>query len=283
MFKDNFSRYEFKFPMTYGDVDCLIDDLRPFVEPDEHVDENGLYTISSIYMDNPQLQCYYETVNGDAFRQKVRLRVYGEKNTEASPSFLEIKGKINGLVVKRRVKMVLSDAMAFVEDCVSKGHDFDISAYKSTNPQILKELRQVIVSNHLNWVNVVSYDRLPFVCSSDPDLRITFDLDIRTRAKDLDLTKGTYGSRTCPEEVAILEVKTSKAIPFWLVEILSTYGYRNQTFSKYCSHYSPQNVMLAGPESGNIHANLMDPSKGEKNYGNIPRILHSSDNGKFRN
>ena len=256
--------------MTYRDVDCLIDDLRPYVGPDEHVDANGMYTISSIYMDNPQLQCYYETINGDNFRQKVRLRVYGEHNTADSQSFLEIKGKIEGLVVKRRVKMVLSDAMAFVDDCVKNGYDFDTSKYKSTNPQILKELQRVIVFNHLDFVNVVSYDRLPFVCSNDPDLRITFDFNIRTRADDLDLTKGTRGKRTCPEGVAILEVKTSKAIPFWLVEILASYGYRNQTFSKYCSHYSPQNVMLAGPESGNIHAlNTIDSSKGDYKNGSI--------------
>ncbi len=277
MFKDNFSRYEFKFPMTYGDVDQLVDDLRPFVAPDEHVDENGLYTISSLYMDNPQLQCYYETINGDAIRQKVRLRVYGEKNGPDAPSFLEIKGKVSGLVVKRRVRMVLSDAMAFVKDCTAYGYDFDISKYKSTNPQILKELQRVIVSNRLDFVNVVSYERLPFFCVQDPDLRITFDFDIRTRGDELDLTKGTRGNRTCPEGVSILEVKTSKAIPFWLVKILSTYGYRNQTFSKYCSHYSPQNVMLAGPESGNIHANntLIDHSKGE--YKNVPGILYITD------
>ncbi len=264
LFKENFSRYEFKFPMTYSDVDSLIEDLRPFVHPDEHVDENGMYTISSIYMDNEQLQCYYETINGDNFRQKVRLRVYGETNTLSSPSFLEIKGKIEGLVVKRRVKMVLSDAMDFVNDCVANGYDFDISKYKSTNPQILKELQRVIVFNRLKFVNVVSYDRLPFVCTADPDLRITFDYNIRTRADELDLTKGTRGKGTCPEGVAILEVKTSKAIPMWLVKILASYGYRNQTFSKYCSHYSPQNVMLAGPESGNIHAvKTIDSSKGD--------------------
>lgn len=273
MFKDNFSRYEFKFPMTYSDVDSLIQDLAPFVDPDEHVDENGLYTISSIYMDNPQLRCYYETINGDQFRQKVRLRVYGKKNTEDSPSFLEIKGKIEGLVLKRRVKMVLRDAMAFVKDCVENGSSCDSSKYKSTNPQILKELQRVIVSNNLGFVNVVSYERLPFVCRNDPDLRITFDFNIRTRADELDLTKGTRGNRTCPENVAVLEVKTSKAIPFWLVEILSTYGYRNQTFSKYCSHYSPQNVMLAGPESGNIHANkLTESPEGDYKNGSIRYI-----------
>jgi len=239
--------------MTFDDTFSLIKDITPYVHPDENVDENGIYTISSIYLDNPQKQCYYETINNDYFRQKVRLRVYGKKNDENSVSFLEIKGKIDGLVVKRRVKMVLKDAMAFINECHEKGYDFDTGKYKSTNPQILKELRQVIVSKNLTPVNVISYDRYPYVCTADPDLRITFDYNITTRGEDLDLTKGVYGKPSLPADVSILEVKTSKAIPHWLVEILGKYGYRNQTFSKYCSHYSPQNIMLADEKTGNTH------------------------------
>ena len=244
MFKDNFSRYEFKFPLSYDDMDRMIDDLLPHVKADEHVNEYGIYTISSIYLDNEQLQCYYETINNDFFRQKVRLRVYGKHNTAESPAFLEIKGKIDGLVVKRRVRMRLGDAMAFIDECVEKKYDFDIEKYESTNPQILKELRQVIVSKNLKPVNVVSYERLPLVALEDKGLRITFDFLLRTRGDELDLAKGTHGEKTCPKNVAILELKTEKDLPYWLVKILGKYNYRNQTFSKYCSHYAPMRVTV---------------------------------------
>lgn len=244
MFTDNFSRYEFKFPMTFEDMNELISDLAPFVSRDEHASDAGIYTISSIYMDNDALDCYYETINKAYFRQKVRLRVYGEKTEENDMAFLEIKGKINGLVVKRRVKMVLREAMNFIDDCVKYGFDFDITKYKSTNPQILTELRYVIVSKNLKNKNVVSYDRYAFYSTEDPDLRITFDFNIRTRGEEIDLTKGTYGTPRIADGIAILEVKTSKEIPYWLVKILAKYGYRNQTFSKYCSHYSPQMLMM---------------------------------------
>ena len=267
MFLDNFSRYEFKFPMTYGDAELLIGEIAPYVAPDEHVNEQGIYTISSIYLDNAARQCYYETINNDFFRQKVRLRVYGLHNDADSPAFLEIKGKIDGLVVKRRVKMTVGDAMAFIGECADKGPDFDLSGYKSTSTRILEELRRVITVKELRPVNVVSYERLPLVWVEDPDLRITFDYNVRTRGDDLDLTHGTYGSRTCPEGVAILEIKTSKAIPYWFVRILGGFGYRNQTFSKYCSHYSPQPVMLSGPGSGNTHGReaLLDNAGGVRN------------------
>lgn len=223
--------------MTFDAMHALISDLRPYVSPDENADGNGEYTISSIYMDDEHLTCYYETVNNDYYRQKVRLRVYGNESSADSPAFLEIKSKIDGLVVKRRVRMKLSDAMAFVSDCSENGLDCDTQKYPSTSDQILREIRQVIASKKLRNVCVVSYDRYPFVSNDDADLRITFDFNIRTRGDDLDLTHGTYGTPRIPDNVAILEVKTSKEIPLWLVKILAKYGYRNQTFSKYCSHY----------------------------------------------
>lgn len=266
MFKDNFSRYEFKFPLSYDDMDRLIDDLLPWIEPDEHVNEYGIYTISSIYLDNAARQCYYETINNDYFRQKVRLRVYGRKNTEDSVSFLEVKSKIDGLVVKRRVQMRLGDAMRFLAACSREGYDFDLAAYPSSSLQILKEIRQVTVSKSLVPVNVVSYERLPYVVKEDRNLRITFDFNIRTRGDRLDLTQGTDGKPACPEKVSILEIKTEKAIPFWLVQILGKYEYRNQTFSKYCSHYEAMRVRVR--ESG-----FGKERKGELK--NVPGILKS--------
>lgn len=242
MFKDNFSRYEFKFPVSYDDMDRLIDDLIPYVKQDNYVNEYGIYTISSIYLDNEHKECYYETLNNDFYRQKVRLRVYGNKNTAESNAFLELKTKIDGLVVKRRVLMKLADAVAFIDECITKGVDAD-TGYKCSNPQILKEIKHVIIRKQLKPVNVISYERLPLVSVEDSALRITFDFNIRSRGDNLDLTLGTDGERRIPKQIAVLEVKTNKSIPFWLTKILAKYKYRNQTFSKYCSHYAPMRIL----------------------------------------
>lgn len=242
MFKDNFSRYEFKFPMSYDDMDRLIDDLIPYVKKDKHVNEYGIYTISSIYLDNDRKECYYETINNDFYRQKVRLRVYGRESTDDSDAFLELKTKIDGLVVKRRVWMKLSDAVAFINECIEKGVDASVD-YKCSNPQILKEIKHVIQRKKLKPVNVISYERLPLVSTEDPSLRITFDFNIRSRGDDLDLTHGTHGDRRIPKQVAVLEIKTNKYIPLWLTKNLAKYKYKNQTFSKYCSHYAPMRIL----------------------------------------
>ena len=237
---ENFSRKEYKFPMTYDDMDRMLDDLAPYVEKDKHADEHGYYTISSIYMDNRNWQCFYETINKDLYRQKVRLRVY-DTVTNESPSYFEVKSKHRGNVLKRRARMKLADAVAFMNACVN-GEDPDVTSYESSNEQILNEVKRVIVTKNLKAVNVVSYDRLALFWDKDPSLRITFDVNIRTRDYDLDLTKGSEGRHVNPDNIAILEVKSNKNFPYWLVKILAKYNYRNQTFSKYCSHFLSQDL-----------------------------------------
>ncbi len=236
LFQENFSRYEFKYPMTADTMTAMMQDLAPYTAPDGNGDEQGFYTISSIYFDNGFLECYYETINNDAYRQKVRLRGYNTVREE-DPVFFEIKAKINGLVQKRRVRMSLPHAMAFAEACVEQNEEAVPDEYPCSNPQILRELKHVIVSNGLKPVNVVSYERLALFALEDPELRITFDYRIRTRADHLDLTAGNGGNLAAPEDVVVLEVKSGNNLPFWLVRILAKYHCRNQTFSKYCSHY----------------------------------------------
>ena len=266
MFTDNFCRYEFKFPVSYDVMNAMMDDLSPYVEKDSYANQHGFYCLSSIYFDNDTDQCYHETMNGQRYRQKIRLRVYrsaGDLSAAAGidavkdeqiggdePSYFEIKAKINGLVVKRRVKMKLRDSMAFTaftQKQIEEGTDplttlssenlETLKQFNSSNPQILRELQYIIVSKKLKPRNVASYERLALFSKDDPELRITFDINIRTRGDELDLAKGTAGKLSCPEKTAVLEIKTGKEVPLWLVKLVSKYNYRNKTFSKYCSYY----------------------------------------------
>ena len=244
---ENFSRYEFKYPVSFDVMEQMMKDFEPYVSVDDHADENGCYTISSIYLENEELDCFAETMNGIDYRQKVRLRIYG---TNTEKSFFELKSKYNGLVIKRRAVLPLNEAMLFLHETarqIDQGKDKNyiftdenikwIESFHVSNPQILKELQYTILTKKLKAKNVVSYERVALFATDSPELRITFDFNIRTRWMDLDLAHGSYGEQVNPPRVAVLELKTGKKLPLWLVQIVSKYGYRNQTFSKYCSHY----------------------------------------------
>lgn len=244
---ENFSRYEFKYAVSFDVMEQMMKDLAPYVSFDKYADENGCYTISSIYLENEELDCFAETMNGVDYRQKVRLRIYG---TNTEKSFFELKSKYNGLVIKRRAALPLDEAMQFLAETgkqidrgCGKNYIFTeenqawLNSFHASNTQILKELQYTILTKKLRPKNVVSYERVALYDKTSPEMRITFDFNIRTRWMDLDLAHGSYGDEVNPPHVAVLELKTGKKMPLWLVKIVSKYGYRNQTFSKYCSHY----------------------------------------------
>jgi len=67
-------------------------------------DEYGRYTITSVYFDTEDYDIIRTSVQKPVFKEKLRLRWYGEKD-EQSDIFWEIKRKYRGRVYKRRIPM----------------------------------------------------------------------------------------------------------------------------------------------------------------------------------
>jgi hypothetical protein len=65
------------------------------------------------------------------------------------------------------------------------------------------------------------YDRIATFSPDDPELRITYDFNIRSRENELDLTAGDSGDLLLPEGQVLMEIKTGSAYPLWLSNILS--------------------------------------------------------------
>ena len=82
------SRYEYKFKIPLD----LIDDVRKFILPytkfDPYLEKHGnqRYTVRSIYFDTPELDFYYEKIDGVKIRKKLRVRTY---NRVSDFAFLE--------------------------------------------------------------------------------------------------------------------------------------------------------------------------------------------------
>ena len=59
----------------------------------------------------------------------------------------------------------------------------------------------------------VTYDRIAMTGDDDPELRITFDRNIRWRNTEPDLTKGAEGRQILPEGFRLMELKIAGGIP----------------------------------------------------------------------
>src|SRR5213082_2494745 len=58
------------------------------------------YPIHSLYLDSDDLTFYWQTINGNKNRYKLRLRYYDEN--PKTPVFFEIKRRMNNAILKER-------------------------------------------------------------------------------------------------------------------------------------------------------------------------------------
>ena len=99
--------------------------------------------------------------------------------------------------------------------------------------QIQGEIEWILSQRPLRPQAVVCYDRVAYSSADDPDLRLTFDENLRYRFENLELEKGDWGAPLLPQGTVLLEIKAAGAVPCWLARLLSAQGVYPRSFSKY--------------------------------------------------
>jgi hypothetical protein len=234
-------RYELKYLIRREQQVALTAALAEYMTPDEHA--AGSYPITSLYYDTPDYRCYWDKLDGHRVRRKVRVRVYGSETvTPATPCYLEIKQRINMTMRKRRVALPYGEAIAF-DDFDQPRPDLD-AAPRAT----LQEVYYLYRTLQLRPACIVAYQRTAWEGAEYyPDLRVTFDTDLRGRTHDLSLTSTSYAANQffLPPEVAVLEVKANYNVPGWLAHLLSRHNCTYRRISKYCAALEHSKVITA--------------------------------------
>ena len=83
----------------------------------------------------------------------------------------------------------------------------------------------------------IAYDREALASREDPELRVTFDTNLRWRDSELDLRCGDHGALILSEDRILMEIKIPGAAPVWLGHLLSETGVFPISFSKYGTCY----------------------------------------------
>lgn len=137
------------------------------------------------------------------------------------------KKKFDGIVYKRRIKGEFAEIQRFLSGDYLPLED----------EQIQRESHWFLHRYPLAPKVFIGYDRAAFVDKNDPELRITFDQNIRWRRDRMDLRAGADGSPVLPEDGIVMEIKLSRAAPLWLVSLLSEFSIYPTSFSKYGTCY----------------------------------------------
>ncbi len=221
-YSDIFERFEKKYLLTEKQYAALLYELRNTV----HVDAYGETTILNIYYDTPDHRLIRASLEKPVYKEKLRLRCYGVPGPD-SPAFIELKKKYRGIVYKRRTDMTYSQAVQFLA-----------SQDAAAGSQIEKEIRYFAgIHSPLVPAMVIACERTAMAGNTDPELRITFDRNIRWREDDLDLTHGSEGQNIHDSGTVLMEVKIKDALLPELAHLFSDLAVFPVSFSKYGTAY----------------------------------------------
>lgn len=217
----SFERFEKKYLLTADKYEMLLKGMEPYMEPDEY----GHYTICNIYYDTDNYELIRTSLEKPVYKEKLRMRSYGVPR-DGGNVFVEIKKKFSGEVYKRRTVMEVSEAVGYLAGNVHPSDE-----------QIRHEIDWFLKSYQPVPKAYIAYDREAYAGIEDPELRITFDTNIRWRDTELDLRAGDYGAPLLDEGQILMEIKIPGTAPIWLSHLLSEAEVFPTSFSKYGTCY----------------------------------------------
>lgn len=222
--KETFRRYEYKYLMTEKQTEVFMAAIGDRLENDAF----PVSQIHNLYYDTLDYRLIRTSLEQPVYKEKLRLRSYGE----AERVFVELKKKYDGVVYKRRVSAALDEAMRWLDGNAEPpdsqiGREIEAARcrYAALQPRVY-----------------LAYDRKSWKGKDNPELRLTFDRNIRYRWENWDIHDDYQTRLLLPENVVLMELKLTDSIPIWMVQVLSELKIYKTSFSKYGLAYQKRSM-----------------------------------------
>ena len=226
----SFNRRETKYLMTDKQAEAFVREAHNLLSRDKY----GEYTICNLYLDTDDFYFIEHSLDRPAYKEKLRIRSYGNADEETK-IFLEIKKKARGVVYKRRIVIPFGEAAEYVHNGVRpKSLDGFVPN------QIFEEIDFLMKKYNPEPKLYLAYDREAYFMTEHPEVRITFDKNIRGRWENITLTSDENAELldTGTANYRLMEIKSGRAIPIEITEILSRLKIYPVSFSKYGRIYT---------------------------------------------
>lgn len=225
-------RVEQKYIITEDKIAYLKFKLENIMQYDKHV-VDGVYRIRSLYFDDMYDSFLEDNEAGNDFREKYRIRTY---NNDARKIHLEIKAKELGYTSKQKEKITKQECLDFME---RKNWSL-----KESDGYVKRKLYALTLMRRMQPVQIVEYDRIPFV-ENKGNVRITFDKNIIGTPEVSAFFEDTLpGIPLLPTGQHILEVKYDEFLPDYIKQMLNEVHLTKTAFSKY--YYARKNPNIYG-------------------------------------
>ena len=222
--EESFARVETKYLLSAAQAEAMERGLmqQGFIRSDF-----GSPRVQSLYYDTENFALIRASLERPAYKEKLRLRAYGEPGT-LSASFLEIKKKYRGVVYKRRTTLPLREAM----------EGLALGRLPESAGQVGREILWMNSRYGLRPASVISYDRDAWFSEREPGVRITFDRNLSFRAHTLDLSSTVSNTALTLPDQRLMEIKIPGVYPLWLIHLLEDVSARRCHYSKYGDAYT---------------------------------------------
>ena len=224
------NRREFKFvlPPHLGEV--IRQRVGEVMEADRGAEDG--YPVLSEYYDTSERTSYWQKQFGVPNRRRVRSRVYGRRDGAIPASaFIEVKHKLDGVTVKRRVPVNLDELEQLTEGVIPVRHQFTSPA----DERVLAEIADLVNEHGSRPVVQIRYHRFAYDSGPEGTIRITFDSDPRCRFRRVPLTPDDpdFELPLLEPGSSIMEVKTIGPVPYWFRNLIGEFNLVPRGFSKY--------------------------------------------------
>ncbi len=218
-----FKRYEIKYLIDTGQKAALLAAMAPYMRLDRY----GRTTIRNIYLDTDSFRLIRRSIEKPVYKEKLRLRAYGPVGS-CDEVFVELKKKYKSVVYKRRLTLPEGQVIAALDE----GTPFPVQSQIGQEIQYVREYY-----GSLRPRVFLCYDREAYYSLDGSDFRVTFDDTILYRTDGLSLTLPPSGAPILEAGRALMEIKTSGAIPLWMTHVLTENRIFKTSFSKYGRAY----------------------------------------------
>lgn len=215
-------RVEDKYSCTAQELAILQSRIGTILESDSNENGEEGYSIISVYFDDIYDTHMQDTIDGNSFRDKYRIRIY---NHSFDTIKLEVKSKSYNRVNKKSSLITYDQMQQLLQgNSIEHRTSFD-------DPATLFHI--AISERRLSPKVIVAYERKAYIYEPG-NVRITFDRNIRA-SNQIELfgnSKITY-DHFRQENDAVLEVKYDEFMPGFISQMLETGNMRQTSYSKY--------------------------------------------------
>ena len=189
----------------------------------DYFSKHGGYKISSLYFDDLFDSNYTDTVSGNPYRKKYRVRIY---NDSLETIKLEVKTKYYSRISKESCTISVDELHRLMNG--------DLIEWGATRNDPRTAFNEEICSNGLRPKVIVTYDRTAYVYEQG-NTRITFDSGVRASNLIDHFGNQDLIHDSLVDSNYVLEVKYDEFIPDYLLQVLEQYSTWKTSFSKYGS------------------------------------------------